>query len=310
MPRMAAVLGAAAGLAPDLDIFIPTFGDPTASWYWHRGPTHALLIVPLGALLCLLPFLLFKGVRDHKVTAYLACLIGYATHAPLDALTSYGTMLFWPFSDYRVALDLMPIIDPIWTLTLLVGVIIAAVRKSVVPSRAVLAFGLLYFGFAAIQNHRAVEATIAMGRERGHDPQRVRAMPAPLAPLVWRGLYEHDGQAWAVGVRTGYLGQTTVKPGESRHLARIEEVADSAEDRHHFERFNWFADGYAVILDTGRPMAVVDGRYSAAPAGFESLWGLDFSTEVPRRYSPPLSLNRAMILDTILGRDESYVPFK
>ena len=52
--------------------------------------------------------------------------MGYATHGLLDSCTSYGTQLFWPFSDERVAWDTMSIVDPLFTIPLLVFVIAAA----------------------------------------------------------------------------------------------------------------------------------------------------------------------------------------
>ena len=60
---------------------------------------------------------------------YLACLdTGYATHGLLDACTSYGTQLFWPFSDERVAWNNSSIVDPLFTLPILALVIAAAMR--------------------------------------------------------------------------------------------------------------------------------------------------------------------------------------
>ncbi|WP_019218287.1 metal-dependent hydrolase [Legionella tunisiensis] len=52
----------------------------------------------------------------------MAALIGYATHGLLDACTNYGTVLFWPFSERRVYWDLISIIDPFFTVPLVLGV--------------------------------------------------------------------------------------------------------------------------------------------------------------------------------------------
>jgi inner membrane protein len=296
-------------MAPDLDIFIPTFGDPTASWYWHRGPTHALVFVPIGALLCLVPFLWSQTVRQHWKWALAACFVGFLSHGPLDALTSYGTMLFWPFADTRVALDWMPIIDPLWTLPVLLGVVVAAIARRAWVSRAVLTYGLLYFAFGALQNHRALEATREVARARGHEPVDIRAMPSPLALIVWRGLYTHDGQAWPVGVRVGYVGGVTTTAEartESRPLAQIEAFSSDAEAQRHFQVFDWFAGDYAVPADPGDPTKVIDARYSLDPAGFSPLWGLLIEDGVVQRYEPPVSFDRANLFDTMLGDDPEY----
>src|SRR5262245_40166851 len=119
LPRGAGLVGAIGGMLPDLDIFIRSSSDPTVGWFFHRNFTHSLIFIPLGGLIAALPFLCFQRFRNQKREVILAAIIGYATHALLDAFTSYGTQLFWPFSNYRVAWDWIGIVDPIYSLILL-----------------------------------------------------------------------------------------------------------------------------------------------------------------------------------------------
>src|SRR5690606_21206927 len=98
MPRASLLIGFLTGLTADLDVFIPTGGDPTAGMVWHRGITHALAFIPVGAAVCFAPCLLVPSLRREWKRTFLVCLAAYATHAPLDALTSYGTQLLLPFS--------------------------------------------------------------------------------------------------------------------------------------------------------------------------------------------------------------------
>jgi len=97
------LIGFLAGLAPDLDVLIQSSDDPIIFLEYHRQFSHSLFFIPFGSLLvtlCIFPFL--RGSISLKIV-YIASFLGYATHGLLDACTSYGTQLFWPFSDQRVA---------------------------------------------------------------------------------------------------------------------------------------------------------------------------------------------------------------
>ena len=94
--------GLAGWLAPDLDVLFQSPADPLVFLEYHRQFTHSLVFIPAGALLVflVLRFLASRIALLQGLTAfqgYLACLMGYATHGLLDACTSYGTQLFWPF---------------------------------------------------------------------------------------------------------------------------------------------------------------------------------------------------------------------
>ena len=114
------VIGFLAGLAPDLDVVIQSSTDPILFLEYHRQFTHSLFFIPFGSLIvALLIFPLVKRSMNFK-TVYLASLLGYATHGLLDACTSYGTQLFWPFSNERVTWNNISIIDPLFTIPVLI----------------------------------------------------------------------------------------------------------------------------------------------------------------------------------------------
>jgi len=120
----ATILGFFSGMAPDIDIFIRSYSDPLIALEYHRHFTHSLIFIPFGSALCAIIFfsVFARHVGMSFRQTYVYCFLGYATHGLLDACTSYGTQLLWPFSDMRVAWDTISIIDPLFTLPLLVGV--------------------------------------------------------------------------------------------------------------------------------------------------------------------------------------------
>ncbi|MBU0538011.1 MAG: metal-dependent hydrolase, partial [Gammaproteobacteria bacterium] len=124
------LLGFLAGMAADLDVIIRSTSDPLLFLEYHRQFTHSLIFIPLGGLICGL--VLHKLIGQRNALSWqqsvLFCTLGYATHALLDACTTYGTQLYWPFSNERVAWNIMSIIDPLYTLPI-AGLLILSLRK-------------------------------------------------------------------------------------------------------------------------------------------------------------------------------------
>jgi inner membrane protein len=121
--RAATVVGFCAGVLPDADALLRSSADPLLFLDWHRHFTHALAFVPAGALIAsilLAPFYL-RPLGATRLYGY--AFLGYALSGLLDACTSYGTHLWWPFSDERVAWRIISIVDPIFSGILLVGVV-------------------------------------------------------------------------------------------------------------------------------------------------------------------------------------------
>lgn len=117
----ALVWGALVGTLPDLD-FIPgkMFND-VQQLLFHRGISHSFTFFAGAAA-----FLTFLFIKIHKKNSpnhkkvYLTLFLVLATHALLDACTTWGTSLLWPFSDHRFSLGCIAIIDPLYTFPLLI----------------------------------------------------------------------------------------------------------------------------------------------------------------------------------------------
>src|SRR5262245_16845388 len=113
LPRSAGLIGLVAGMAPDLDLFMGSSADPLASIIYHRQFTHSLMFIPVGALLVSLLCIWMRTFKGVRLAVFGAACVGYGLHGLLDACTSYGTLLLWPFSDQRVAWDIIAIVDPL-----------------------------------------------------------------------------------------------------------------------------------------------------------------------------------------------------
>ena len=114
--------GAILGTIPDLDIVIGKFMSDVGGVAIHRGLSHSLLFFMfLSPVLGWLISKIEKGKISFKSASLLAfwCLV---THVFLDLFTSWGTQILWPL-DYRFALKTIFVIDPLYTIPLLISLI-------------------------------------------------------------------------------------------------------------------------------------------------------------------------------------------
>lgn len=280
--RRALPVGAVAGELADADVFLAGFSDPALPFELHRHFTHALAFVPVGGLLAAAPFLLFRGFREKTRLVCGAAILAYFTHGLLDNCTSYGTHLLWPFIAGRTAWDIISIIDPVFTLTLLLGVAAALVTGRGRPAGIALALALAYLGLGIVQHDRALVVQEAIATHRDHAIERGRVTPALGTLLLWRSTYVHEGRIHADGIHVPFRGAPGVRVGTSRPRFGPEDVPAGLPDPERaervFDRFEAFADGYTAAVET-HPSAVVVGdmRYSFELSGFRPIWGLSFN---------------------------------
>ena len=274
--------GGLAGLAPDLDVLFKSSTDPLLSLEFHRQFTHSLVFIPFGALLV---FLVLRAVASRikllqgltMTQGYLACLMGYATHGLLDACTSYGTQLFWPFSNARIAWDTMPIVDPLFTIPLVVLVIAASRSKRKWLTWCGCAWMLSFFVVGWWQHQRAMEAAEHVAEIRGHDPSRLAVKPSFGNLVVWKAIYEFDGHYYVDAIRVGtqrlwYPGTRVAKLDLAKDFPSLLTDSRQAKD---VERFRWFSDDYLSVMEN--EPRIGDLRYSFLPNEVDPMWGIELS---------------------------------
>jgi inner membrane protein len=273
--RRAWLYGCVGGVAPDLDIFIRSASDPMVALEYHRHFTHSIFFIPLGGTLAALPWALRPVHRAKALAIIAATTAGYATHALLDAFTSYGTMMLWPLSRIRVAWNWIAIVDLGYTLPLIVGVILAARRRSRWPAIAALVACNLYLGLCGIQRARALAAQERLIAARGHTASRVEVFPTLLNHVTWRSLYVADGVVFADKVRVPWLVEGRAIPGSQVRLleaaAAPAAVREDPRTRAALALFVWFSDGWLAEdpVDVG---AIGDLRYAVQPGEVASMW--------------------------------------
>ncbi|MGI9289827.1 MAG: metal-dependent hydrolase, partial [Gammaproteobacteria bacterium] len=244
---------------------------------YHRQFTHSLVFIPIGSLFCAgLMYVLFA--RRWKISFYLTyifCFLGYATHGFIDACTSYGTQLFWPFSDHRVAWNTMSIVDPMLTGPLLVLMFFAVVLKKVNVARAALCWLVIYQAFGIFQHLRVEAIGEQIAAERGHTPIRLEVKPSFANLLLWKVIYEIEDGYYTDAVRAGpkvsiYYGDFIPKFNVDRDMPWLDKDSQQYRD---LQRFSWFSRGF-LAMDPSDPLRVTDMRYSLVPNEGTGMWSI------------------------------------
>ena len=184
----AMLYGAIAGTIPDLDVIARNFTDTTRALELHRGFTHSIVFSIVFAPIFGWLVSRYESYRDFKGWSWLF-FWGFFTHPLLDAHTTWGTQLFWPF-DLRLAFKTIFVIDPLYTLPFLICVILAMRQKrtsakrrkyntiGLVISSSYLALSVLLKGLAYQQFKSALEVQNIAYSE-------IQTRPAPMNTILW-----------------------------------------------------------------------------------------------------------------------------
>lgn len=328
--RRAWLIGACAGMLPDVEFFIRSAEDPLLNIEVHRQFTHAFAFIPVGGAIAAAPWLLSRTprvlARDVQSTSLGrawradwkpvlgAATLAYATHGVLDACTNYGTELLWPFSDLRVAWHWLTTIGPLMTLALLVGLFFGVRSGRRWPAVLGLLGALAYTGVAAWQQERALTAQAEIAAARGHAVDKAKMFPTVGNFFLWRSVYESGGVLHTDRVRAG--GELTWKPGSTVALAPEASLtpAERTSERvvRDYRRFARFSDGW-VARAPAVPEVYGDARYSLSTERFEPIWGVRFHPEarIPTEWVDFTAKNRIPfggLWAELSGRDPGYGP--
>ncbi len=263
--RKAALAGALLGTLPDLDVFLD-YGDPVANFTMHRGFSHSLpVLFVAGLAIWAILRLLWAPVKEFPGRWLAAILLSLLTHPLLDAHTAYGTQLFWPSESPPVSWATLFIIDPLYTLPLLAGMVVVLIKPD---SRAAgrwlagcIAASTLYLGWSwTAQGLVAENARRTLESEGLRDPD-VFITPTPFNTLLWRVVVRKDG-----GHLEGY-DSLAVNDGPIRFVFHPSEDTSLAAAAHvpAVARLKWFANGFIGATVEDDTLLVHDLRMGRHP---------------------------------------------
>lgn len=288
--RAATTVGFLAALLADADALIRSAADPLLVLEYHRQFTHSLIFIPAGALLASLilwpAFKAFGRPLGFR-RIYLYALLGCATSGLLDACTSYGTHLLWPFTGERVAWSIVPIFDPLFSL-LLGAAMLAGLRwRRVLPARIGLLLAAVYLSAGVLQHQRAEKVMRATIMQRGHDGEKLTLKPTMGNLLLWRSIYRSGDRYHVDAVRIWPGGDARIYPGDTvrafNQARDLPALSPTSQLYRDIRRFDFFSDGY-LALHPGDPGLLGDVRYAMLPTLVRPLWGIRLDKQHPQAH--------------------------
>lgn len=276
-PWKAAAVGALVATPPDLDSFY-NHGDPVSNMTYHRAESHALFWQTLASLP--IAFVAAKGLREmHQFGRWwLTVWLALVTHALLDWTTVYGTQLGLPFTDTPFAVGSMFIIDPLYTLPLLIGIVVALALRNMRGWRwnvAGLIVSTVYLGWSVVAQHHVKSVAEESLCAQGVQVERLLVTPTAFNTVLWRVV---------AMTPQGYLEGFHSVLDRERAIAfdvfpRGEDLYRSLRGNWHVDRIAWFSRGFFKMSERDGRAIITDLRMGQEPR-------YTFNFTVAQRQSP------------------------
>jgi inner membrane protein len=293
LPRRVAA-GFFACAAPDLD-FVVVFVGPVEYLANHRGVTHSLVLLPLWALV--VSWVLAKVLREPRGwrALYGVTALGLALHIAGDVITSYGTMILAPFSDWRAQIGTTFIIDLWFSGIIVAGLIVSTVLyRSRWPAVAASAVLFAYVGFQYLQKEKAIEFGALHARSLGLGGATVNVQPRPVSPFNWT-VFVSDAEAHRFAhVNLNRIEPRSYRPGDG-FIAMLDSVYEPLSAAH-WEMRTRYGEGAKKTLAQeawNSPAMAVYRWFAELPAfdgmstGSTCVWFIDLRFYTPGRATQP-----------------------
>lgn len=241
----AALWGAVVATLPDLDVIFRAFGTYEYLLH-HRGFSHSLLFCLVAAPL------LGRGIDALYKGKYASprgwtWLSGWAllTHVALDCFTSWGTQVLYPFSDYRVALNSIFIIDPLYTLPFLLCLLLALRLAPGRPWRRTWnTLGLVlstFYLLLTLTNKAVVNAVFTNSLHlEGKSSMRKETFPTPFNNIMWYVVSE-EPTAFNIGYYSLLSDEQRIR---YQRIPKSHRLLEDLQSSELTDRLAWMSKGY------------------------------------------------------------------
>lgn len=263
--RKALLVGAALGTLPDLDVAI-RYDDAVENFTYHRGFSHSLFVLlPFSVLLWAALKRWWAPVRGAPLRWFAAITLALMTHPLLDAHTAYGTQLLWPLESPPVMWSTLFIIDPVYTLPLVVGVIVAAIAPASKRAGIALSAGLIiscsYLAWSWAGKTVVEREAVAELSKMGLADAPLFSTPTPFNTLLWRVVVLTEG-----GYLEGYDSLLVNENPIRFEFYPSDNIAmQAAGDVWAVSRLRWFAQDFVKAEIDADRLVVTDLRMGAEP---------------------------------------------
>jgi inner membrane protein len=292
--------GALFGTIPDLDVIVDPLLDNAQRLEFHRGASHSILLMVLATLALARPLSnLWKKEKISPLRAGTFVFLVYFTHVLIDCFTSYGTSVLWPFSPQRIAFNNLFIIDPLYTLPIIISLIWLAFyrTKKQQPQRTrILHWGLglssAYVLFSFAMKFYASSSFDADLSRRGIEYNRRIESTTAFNTLLWRSVVDLDDELW-VGYRS--VLDMPSKPIRWTVYPKQKEILAPFANEREIKTLQWFSQGWWIARPHAKGIWIADMRfgesrtYDAKPGMVDSRivfsWSFEPKREIDQIYN-------------------------
>ena len=265
----AALYGAIAGTIPDLDVISRYFVDLVTATEWHRGFSHSFLFSVLMAPI--LGWLISKIERNSAASWRdwtILMFLGLFTHPLLDAFTTWGTQLFWPF-DLRLAFQNIFVIDPLYTIPFLIFLILALRQKRGTYKRKIYnRLGLIcssaYLIITLILKGVAYEKFVENLNAQGIQYQQMDIRPTPFNAILWTANID-AGDKYLIGDYSFF----DTRPINFTPYSKNHHLLGNLKSNGQVKRLIAIAEGWFIITKDETAVYFNDLRFGILNKGAE-----------------------------------------
>lgn len=264
--NVAVAWGAAIALIPDIDVPIGALLGDAAALTFHRGITHSLLFVTLLAPLLGVLLARLHGSRGvgWQAWAWMSWLV-LLSHLVIDLFTSYGIQLLLPFSDQAFALASVSVIDPLYTLPLLLTVpVIVFLHRGRGARQALAWIGVavssVYLAGTYVHKLQVTQEFRHGLEAAGIEAERLFVKPTVFNNVLWRGIAEEGGD-YHVGFHSRLDDHP---PRDFMRFPRRGEKLDPYRDAPVVQDLLQVSDGYYQVAEVDGELHFRDLRYGQA----------------------------------------------
>jgi len=264
--RKAVAWGAIIAVLPDLDVFIAYDNDLT-TFTQHRSWTHSWFIQSLIAPF--LAYFLFRIDQSFSKLIWLKIVwLALVTHSALDALTVYGTQLFWPLMPSPISGGSIFIIDPAYSIPLLLSVLYILVKPHSLLARKTLLSSFIFsccYLIWGLMIQQLITTQVKDELMVQNIPfSKVQVSATPLNTLLWKVLVIND-KYYFQSFRSVFDKEKTFK---FNRYERHPELISSTESIPALRRLDWFTSGFFALEKKQQKIIAKDLRMGLEPNYF------------------------------------------
>jgi len=258
--RKALIAGAALGTLPDLDVLL-SYQTAIQDFTFHRGFSHSLLVLSaLSIAIYYLALLVKPTLRADKKALFLVIFLPLITHPLLDAFTTYGTQLLWPINIPPVSWSSIFIIDPLYTLPLLIGGVGLWVKPRAVRWQRVNAIML---GISCLYLVQSQAQRMQIKMQLQQDPiaqsSEIFISPTPFNTLLWRVISYQDNKYYI-----GFTHAFNQQPLSWQPFDNGRNLLNGFNSTE-LQRLEWFSGGFLQFTEQEGRLIATDLRVGLTP---------------------------------------------